>query len=73
MEPWPTLSTPHQITDKVQSGQRLQIPIDCPLKDIITASWEGDPSRRPSFKGFILCLLLLRLIFIVTLFFRKSF
>jgi len=51
MEPWPTLHTPSQITEKVQGGHRLPIPADCPLKDIITSSWDQDPSKRPSFKG----------------------
>ena len=50
-EPWASIPTPFQITEKVRSGQRLPISNDCPYYDVIVTSWDQDPTKRPSFKG----------------------
>eukprot|EP01117_Protostelium_nocturnum_P020521 TRINITY_DN9271_c0_g1_i1.p1 TRINITY_DN9271_c0_g1~~TRINITY_DN9271_c0_g1_i1.p1 ORF type:complete len:640 (-),score=197.14 TRINITY_DN9271_c0_g1_i1:51-1970(-) len=38
------------IANRVMAGQRLPIPEDCQLKEVIESCWATDPEERPSFE-----------------------
>ena len=37
----------------VGKGERLPIPDDCPYKEVISACWQGEPEKRPSFDDVV--------------------
>jgi hypothetical protein len=41
------------IASFVSNGQRLEIPDDCLMKDIISGSWDHDPAHRPKFADIV--------------------
>eukprot|EP01107_Rhizomastix_libera_P015819 TRINITY_DN618_c0_g1_i2.p1 TRINITY_DN618_c0_g1~~TRINITY_DN618_c0_g1_i2.p1 ORF type:complete len:1313 (-),score=340.47 TRINITY_DN618_c0_g1_i2:2175-5564(-) len=52
-EPFSDFKTVFAIFTFVQSGKRLDIPSDCPFKQLIENSWSQNPDSRPSFNEIV--------------------
>jgi len=48
-KPWNFVTHPWQISEKVEKGERLPLPQDCPLNSFIEECWSPDPNKRPDF------------------------
>ena len=48
----------NDVIGKIESGDRLQLPVDCPLAmyNLMNVCWTYEPSRRPIFSDVKTCL-----------------